>query len=311
MRIVFCGTPAAAVPSLEALAARRPEWEILAVLTQPDRPAGRGRRLAPSPVKSAALALGLDVLSPPDLKGAEIRETLVSLRPDVIAVIAYGHIFRRWLLELPALGCVNVHFSLLPRHRGVAPVQWAILAGDAEAGVVTMRMERGVDTGPVYGERRVPIRDDETAASLTERLAGLGAPLLVETLQKLAAGRAVPRPQDEALATYARRLEKEDGRLDFALPADELARRVRGLWPWPGAFTEFRGDVLKIHRATARPGELAPGRLRLEDGRVEAGTGRGVLLLEEVQAAGKARMEAAAWWRGCRPSLTEALGSGE
>ena len=306
MRIVFCGTPASAVPSLEALA-DHPGWEIAAVLTQPDRPAGRGRQPTPSPVKEAAVARGLTVHAPEKLK--EMRPALTDLAPDVVAVVAYGHIFRRWLLELPRLGCVNVHFSLLPRHRGVAPVTWAILEGDDETGVTTMLMDRGVDTGPTFLEERLAIGSEHTTGTLTEELAKLGGPLLERTLAELEAGRLTPTPQAEEGATYARKLEKDDGRLDWSLSASDLDRRVRGLSPWPGAFTTFRGDPLKVHRVRPADGELEAGRLRVEDGRVEVGTGSGLLQLIEVQAAGKARTEAAAWARGARPAPGELLGA--
>lgn len=307
MRIVFCGTPDSAVPSLRVLAAGGDE--VVAVLTQPDRPAGRGRRPAPSPVRRAAEELGLPVLTPD--KPKHVRAELEAMRPDVIAVVAYGHIFRRWILELPPLGCVNVHFSLLPRHRGVAPVAWAILSGDRETGVATMRMDRGVDTGPVYLTERTVIGDDDTTGTLTERLAEMGAPLLARTLAELAAGRLEAVPQDESRATYARRLEKEDGRIDWTRPAVEIERRIRGLSPWPGAFAGWRDGTLKVHRARVRPGEAAPGALRIRDGRPEVGTGEGVLELVEVQPEGRGRMEGEAWLRGARPRDGEAFRRGE
>jgi methionyl-tRNA formyltransferase len=306
MRIVFCGTPESAVPSLDAIVARKSAWEVVAVLTQPDRRAGRGLRPSPSPVKERALAHDLAVQTPSRLR--DVRETLESLAPDVIAVVAYGHIFRKWLLELPPLGCVNLHFSLLPRHRGVAPVAWAILAGDEETGVTTMRMDRGVDTGPLFRREAVPIKRDDTRGSLTARLAERGGPLLVETLAELEAGKARPQSQDETRATYARKLEKEDGRVDWRQPAAEIERRVRGLHPWPGAFTTFRGKILKVHAADARSGELPAGAVRERDGHVVVGTGDGLLGLREVQMSGKPRLSGEAWFRGARARDTEALG---
>jgi len=305
MRVVFCGTPESAVPSLEAIADRA-GWEIPAVLTQPDRPAGRGLRLEPSPVKKRALERGLPVVEPTRLK--DVRDTLESLRPDVVAVVAYGHIFRQWLLDLPPLGCVNLHFSLLPRHRGVAPVAWAILAGDEETGVSSMRMDRGVDTGPVYRTERVPIGAADTLGSLTARLAEVGGPLLAETIAGLEAGTEEAEPQDESRATYARKLEREDGRIDWTRPAAELARLVRGVHPWPGAFTTFRGQPLKVHAAAAEPGELPAGTLAERGGSVVVGTGEGVLRLVEVQIAGKARATGEAWYRGARSRTAEVLG---
>jgi len=305
VRLVFCGTPDIAVPSLVALA-ERPGWEIAAVLTQPDRPAGRGRASRPSPVKVAAAARGLEVLTPERLK--EVRPLLEELVPDAIAVVAYGQIFRRWLLELPRLGCVNVHFSLLPRHRGVAPVQWAILEGDRETGVTTMQMDRGVDTGPVLLTRRLPIAEDDTAGSLLAKLADVGGPLLARSIEELSAGRLAPSPQPEEGATYARRLEKEDGRIDWNRSAAEIGLRVRGLSPWPGAYTTWRGAILKVHEVRPVEGSLAPGELGREGKRVLVGTGDGVLELITVQAQGKARMEVEAWWRGARPEGADRLG---
>jgi methionyl-tRNA formyltransferase len=307
VRILFCGTPASAVPSLEAVAGGPPRWEVVGVLTQPDRPAGRGRRLRPSPVRAAAEERALRVMTPEKPKHA--RAELEELRPDAIAVVAYGHIFRRWLLELPPLGCVNVHFSLLPRHRGTAPVAWAILSGDAETGVTTMRMDRGVDTGGTYLAEHTVIRPDDTTDRLTARLAEMGASLLVRTLERLEAGTIEPAAQDESRATRAPRLEKEDGRIDWGRPAEEIERRVRGLASWPGAFTTWRGRGLKVHAAAVSPGTLAPGVLRVRDGRVEVGTGHGVLQLVEVQPEGKPRMEAEAWLRGARPDPGAALGT--
>lgn len=306
MRIVFCGTPEAAVPALDAIAARS-GWELAAVLTQPDRRAGRGLRSAPSPVKARALALGVSVHTPARVK--EVRGLLESLRPDVIAVVAYGHIFRQWLLDLPPLGCVNLHFSLLPRHRGVAPVAWAILAGDEETGVATMRMDRGVDTGPVFRTERVPIGPGDTLGSLTASLAALGGPLLADTLAGLEAGTETAEPQDDSRATYARKLEKEDGRIDWSRAAAEIERLVRGLHPWPGAFTTYRGKILKVLAAAAEAGELPAGALRERDGAVVVGTGDGVLRLGEVQIAGKPRTSGEAWFRGARSRDIDILGA--
>jgi methionyl-tRNA formyltransferase len=308
MRVVFCGTPASAAPSLRAIA-REGGFEVPLVLTQPDRPSGRGMHAAESAVKRAARELALPVLTPEKLKS--IREELVAIRPDAVCVVAYGHIFRSWLLELPRLGCVNVHFSLLPRHRGVAPVAWAILEGDRHTGVTTMQMARGVDTGPVFLEERTAIGEAETAGELTARLADMAGPLLVRTLRGLDAGELAARPQDEAAATYARRLEKEDGRIDWARPAEEVARRVRGLSPWPGAFTTYRGRILKIHRARAIDGEgsLRPGEITERGERAVAATGRGAVELVQVQLEGKARMEGIAWLRGARPRSGELLGA--
>jgi methionyl-tRNA formyltransferase len=308
MRIVFCGTPESALPALDAIVRKSRDWHVSAVLTQPDRPAGRGLSLTPTPVKQRALEHALPVFTPERL--ADARDTLESLRPDVIAVVAYGRIFREWLLELPPLGCVNLHFSLLPAWRGVAPVAWAILGGDAETGVSTMRMERGVDTGPVYRTARVTIAPDDTTATLTTRLAEIGGPLLAGTIEGLAAGTEVAVPQDDSRATHAPKLEKEDGRIDWRRPSVEIARLVRGLHPWPGAFTTFRGEHLKVHAAEPRPGDLPAGALREQDGAIVVGTGSGLLRLVEVQIAGKARTTGEAWYRGARSRDLETLGAG-
>lgn len=311
MRIVFAGTPDIAVPSLEAIADRS-GWEIPLVLSQPDRRAGRGRKLRASPVKAAALARGLTVATPE--KPKDVRARLEEIAPDAIAVVAYGHIFRRWLLELPRHGCVNVHFSLLPRHRGVAPVQWAVLEGDAETGVGIMRMDRGVDTGAVYTTEVTPIGPRETAGELLARLADIGAPALVRTLEELASGRARAIPQPEEGATYARRLVKEDGRIDWTGSAARIDRQVRGLAPWPGAYCVFRDVRLKIHEVHPAPAGPptdappdAPGQLRLAQGRVFCGTGEGSLELIGVQPEGKPAMKGEEWARGARLQAGEAL----
>ena len=309
MRILFCGTPESAVPSLRAIAAAHPKWEIPLVLTQPDRGSGRGRLVHSSPVKTEALRLGLPVETPERL--TDLRERIRALEPDAIAVVAYGKIFREWLLDLPRHGCVNVHFSLLPRHRGMAPVAWSILEGDARTGVCTMRMDRGVDTGPVYLMREMPIDPNDTTGTLTAKLAELGAGLLVETLRGLEVGTITLKPQDETKATHAGRIAKEDGRIDWSRPAPEIERRVRALDPWPNAFTTFRGEPLKVLRASLAPGSLPPGVLEMREGVPVVGAGQGALVLKEVQAAGKKRMEGKEWARGARLEAHEVLGKNE
>ena len=314
MRILFCGTPDSAVPSLRAIASARPEWEIPLVLTQPDRGSGRGLALQSSPVKKEALRLGLPVETPERLGDPVMREKIRALQPDVIAVVAYGKIFRSWLLDLPPHGCVNLHFSLLPRHRGMAPVTWALLEGDERTGVSTMRMDPGVDTGPVYLMREMVIEPKDTTGSLTAKLAELGAGLLVETLRGLALGTIEPHAQVESGVTYAKRIDKEDGRIDWSRPAQEIERKVRALDPWPNAFTTFRQDPLKVLRASVLSGELLPGVLEVRSGMPVCGTGDGILALEVVQAAGKNRMEGAFGFAErvlCRRKSSGSAGEGQ
>ncbi len=304
VRIVFMGSPDFAVPTLEALALGRVEprpYTVVGVVTQPDRPAGRGGTLKPPAVKEAALRLGLPVIQPEKLRQPEAMEQLRAWAPDLIVVAAFGQILRPDVLDLPRFGCVNVHASLLPRWRGAAPIQAAILAGDKETGVTIMKMDAGVDTGPILAQRALPIAPDETGGSLFEKLARLGADLLLETLPRYLSGEIVPRPQPEEGVTYAPMLKKEDGLLDFSQPAAALERRVRAMNPWPGAYFEWRGAPLKVLRARVGE-EKSPGagrRLTVE-GRPALGCGEGILLLEEVQPAGKKPMPGKAFLAGAR-----------
>jgi methionyl-tRNA formyltransferase len=257
MRIVFAGTPDFAVPSLRAAASRQ---EVVAVYTQPDRPAGRGRALTPSPVKLAALERGITVLQPETLKSQVSRDALKALQPDLMVVVAYGLILPRKILEIPRFGCWNVHASLLPRWRGAAPIQRAIEAGDRETGVCLMQMEAGLDTGPVLLSQSLAIGEQDTGGQLHDRLAELGAQVLADGLGLLRAGiRPVPRPQPEAGVTYAHKLEKSEAKLDWSLPAPTLANKVRAFQPWPVAEAEIAGERLRIHAAIALP--LAHGRV--------------------------------------------------
>lgn len=312
-RVVFMGTPDFAVPALEALADAH---QVVGVVTQPDRPAGRGQRLAPSPVKQAALERGLPLFQPQSLRTPEAVAQLAAWEPEVIVVAAFGQILRQDVLNLPprSHGCLNVHASLLPRWRGAAPVAAAILAGDAVTGVTIMLMDAGLDTGPILAQREEPIRPDDTRATLQERLALLGTELLIETLPPYLAGDLLPRPQPEEGVTYAKQLRKEDGLLDWSLPAAELDRRVRALTPWPGAFTMWRGRRLKVLRAVPLPGwrgDAPPGTVvALADG-VAVATGKGVLRLEEVQLAGKRPMDMATFIRGQREFVGSRLGVAE
>lgn len=326
MRVVFMGTPPFAVPSLERLLSAG--IEVSLVITQPDRPAGRGRALLPPPVKVVALARGLPVYQPRRLRDEGVLQTLAAARPEAIVVAAFGQLLPRAVLELPALGCLNVHASLLPRHRGAAPIPAAILAGDEMTGVTIMLMEAGLDTGPILAQVAEPIRPEDTAGSLAERLAESGARLLVDTLPRWAQGSIRPRPQDESLATYAPELKKEDGLLDWSLPAEDLWRRCRAFYPWPGAYTLWRGRPLKVLASVpvvASAASLAPGETTLlaegsavtptVEGLVApagrllvVGTGRGALGLLRVQAAGGRPLSGAELARGHRDLVGTRLG---
>ncbi len=300
-KIVFMGSPEFALPTLRALAGHYP---VAGVITQPDRPAGRGRVLVAPPVRLLAQELGLPVIQPEKLRQPEAMDQLRQWAPDLIVVAAFGQILRQAVLDLPPFGCVNVHASLLPRWRGAAPINAAILHGDAQSGVTIMRMDPGVDTGPMLSQRAVDIYPDDTAGSLGERLAALGADLLVETLPAYLGGDLKPRPQDEAAATYAPMLKKEDGALDFSQPAADLARRVYAFNPWPGAFIEWPGQPLKIHRAEAATADdapaLPPGAHTVYRGLPAIATAQGVLLLNEVQPAGKKAMPGKVFLQGAR-----------
>ncbi len=294
MRLVFMGTPEFAVPTVEALA--RAGHQVLAVVAQPDRPAGRGQALKVPATKAWAAARGVPVLQPEKVRDGALATALRALEPDLLVVTAYGRILGRDLLTLAPLGAINVHASLLPRWRGAAPIQWAVAAGDAETGVTIMQMDEGLDTGDVLLVRATSIGLDETAEGLAPRLAALGGEALVEALALLAAGALVPIRQAEAGVTLAPILERSHGLLDFTRPAAELACRVRGFTPWPGTYTSVGGRVLKVHRAlalSATPGDGPPGTARVAGGvlRVACG-GATALELLEVQPEGKKRMAA-------------------
>ncbi len=297
MRVIFCGTADFAVPSLHALAKQH---DVVLVVTQQDRPAGRGRKQQMSPVKQAALELDLAVTQPQSLRRRAVAAELAAAAADVIVVAAYGKILPRSILDLPPLGCLNVHASLLPSHRGAAPVSAAILAGDAMTGVTIMQMDEGLDTGPILRQRSIPLAEDETTATLTEALSRLGADHLLPTLDDWAAGRIEPRAQDASKATYAPQLKKSDGLVRWGQDAEAICRHVRAMQPWPGAVTFWEGRQLKILRARPLPstaGEV-PGRAVHHQSELAVVAGAGLVILEEVQIAGKRALPAAEFLRG-------------
>jgi methionyl-tRNA formyltransferase len=297
-RIVFMGSPDFAVSTLEALARLYP---VVGVVTQPDRPAGRGGRLNPPAVKAAALRIGIPIIQPEKLRLPEAMTQLQAWAPDLIVVAAFGQILRQEVLDLPRFGCINVHGSLLPRGRGAAPIQASILAGDKETGITIMKMDPGVDTGPILSQRALPVAPDDTAGTLYAKMASLGAELLLETLPPFLSGELVPWPQPEEGTSYAPMLKKADGLLDFTRPANELERRVRAMNPWPGAYFDFIGTPLKILRARVSGGKSPGAGLKLTVERCPAmGTGKGILILEEVQPAGKRPMPGTAFLAGTR-----------
>ncbi|QJD29143.1 methionyl-tRNA formyltransferase [Methylococcus geothermalis] len=293
MNIVFAGTPAFAVPALHALIASG--HSPCAVYTQPDRPAGRGRKLMASPVKQLAADYGIPVLQPESLKGPEELGRLRELAPDLMVVVAYGLILPTPILAVPRLGCVNIHASLLPRWRGAAPIQRAILAGDPETGVTLMRIEPRLDAGPMLAKRNCPIAGDDTAATLHDRLAGLGAEMLIELLPELEAGGLPGETQDEALVTYAEKIEKSEARIDWRQNAAQIDRRVRAFNPWPVAETTLEGTVLRIWAAQAldTPLDAAPGTAVAASKNFDVACGQGTLRILEIQPPGKRRMSAA------------------
>jgi methionyl-tRNA formyltransferase len=295
IRAVFMGSPDFAMPSLKALADLYP---VVGVVTQPDREAGRGRTLVAPPVKRMALELGLPVIQPEKLRAPEAMAQLQAWAPDVIVVAAFGQILRPAVLDLPRFGCINVHGSLLPRWRGAAPIQAAILAGDQETGISIMKMDSGVDTGPILAQRPLSISPGDTAGTLFDKMSALGAELLAATLPGYLDGRIQPRPQPEAGATYAPMLKKEDGLLDFTRPAEELARRVRAFNPWPGTYFDWRDGNIKVHAAHAIPFNSEPGKFLVYEKSPAVGTNGGILVLDIVQPAGKKPMPGKSFFAG-------------
>ena len=291
------GSPDFSLSTLRALA---DAYEVVGVVTQPDRASGRGRELKAPPVKVLAQELGIPVIQPEKLKQPEAMEQLRAWAPDLIVVAAFGQLLRKDVLDLPRFGCVNVHASLLPRWRGAAPINAALLAGDEETGVTIMQMDVGLDTGPMLAKRAIRLTRDDTAGSVFERLSQLGADLLIEILPKYLSGELVPQPQPEEGMTYAPMLKKEEGRLDFSQDVVALERRIRAFNPWPGAFMEFEGTMLKVHRAHVEAGTVEAGKKVIVQNQPAVGVGGGLLVLDEVQPAGKKTMSGRSFLSGAR-----------
>ena len=314
MRLIFAGTPEVALPSLNALVGSA--HEVVAVITRPDAPSGRGRRMVPSPVKARAMELGIEVWEPMRLKDPDFLDRLSAAAPDLCPVVAYGNLIPQAALDLPRQGWVILHFSLLPAWRGAAPVQHAVISGDQIIGASTFQIEAGLDTGPVFGTLTETVRPTDTSGDLLGRLADAGAGLLLATVDGIASGELVAVPQPAEGVSHAPKLTVEDARIDFALPAMAIDRRIRGCTPAPGAWTTFRGERLKLGPVTiaavgegAVAGSLAPGELRVTKSQVEAGTATGPVVLGQLQALGKKPMPAADWARGIRPGPGERLGA--
>jgi len=318
MRIVFCGTPSFAVPTLKHLLAQT-DFEIVGLITQPDRPRGRGQEVSFSPVKEAALAANLLVHQPEKIRAPESETLLKKLAPDFVVIIAYGQIMPARLLPIPKLGWINLHASLLPKYRGAAPINWAIVNGETLTGVTTMRIDAGMDTGEMLLQREIEIGARETAPELAARMAESGAPLMAETLRGLAAGTIAPKPQNHAEASYAPMLKKEDGRIDWRLPAMEIYNRMRGFAPWPGAYTTFRGQTCHVWgQPVSKEGDAglpsgagggAPGTLLREKNELHVWCGDAtVLRLGLVQLEGRKPVKAGDFANGARLKSSERFG---
>ena len=316
LNLVFCGTPSFAVPTLDKLLAAG--HSVPLVVTQPDRPRGRGMEVSVSPVKDAAIRLGIAVAQPAAIKNnAEFRDQLAAIRPDAVIVVGYGRIIPQWMIDLPQLGNLNLHASLLPKYRGAAPIQWAIANGESITGVTTMRIDAGLDTGDILMQREIAIAPEDTAETLGPKLASIGADLMVETLRGLDTGQVRPTPQDHSQASLAPILKREDGCMDFARSANDLFNRLRGFQPWPGAFTIFKGRTLQVHRAQPlqHAVKLTPGEIAVEGTRLFVGCGKNkaqdadtALELIEIQLEGKRRMTAQEFINGYRPKSGDHLG---
>jgi methionyl-tRNA formyltransferase len=305
-QIVFMGTPAFAVPVLKALITHH---TVIGVVTQPDRPAGRSREPQMSPVKQLALQHAIPVFQPEKIRRPEAIDTLKHWQPDVYVVAAFGQILPQTVLDIPPHGSINVHASLLPRWRGAAPIPAAIRAGDSETGVTIMQMDAGLDTGPILTQRAVPIAPDDTGQSLYDKLAVLGAELLIDTLPAYLAGRITPQPQDDTQVTYAPTISKEEGRIDWTQPAIQIERQIRAFDPWPGTYTTWNGQQLKILTASARPGLAAPGQVINQSDGIAVGTGEGLLYLRLIQLAGRSALPVEEFIRGRPAFVNSVLGS--
>lgn len=319
MRIVFMGTPDFSVPTLESLA--ESGHQVVAVVTQPDKPKGRGKEVQMPPVKQAALARGIPVYQPLRARDSGFIRQMQKLEPDVMVVIAFGQILSEELLKVPVYGCINIHASLLPKYRGAAPIQWAVINGDEETGITTMMMDPGLDTGDMLEKRVVKLSGTETGGSLFDRLSRMGGELILSTLKKLEAGTLVRTPQDHSQATHVKKITKELGRMDWSMDAVSLERLVRGLNPWPSAYTHYQGKMLKIWEAQV---EAASGReagmgagegipasgqiLEARGGCLRVQTGKGVLKIQSLQLEGKKRMDTAAFLRGFQMESGSVLG---
>lgn len=307
MRIVFMGTPDFAVPSLEALL--KSDDQVVGVVTQPDRPKGRGQEVIPSPIKVVCLREGIPLLQPLKMKDPAFLDALRQWKPDIIMVTAFGRILPSAVLTLPPLGCINVHGSLLPKYRGAGPIQWAVIRGEQETGITTMLMDEGMDTGDMLLQEKVAILPEDTAGTLAPRLAEVGGRLLVETLRRLKAGTLTPQPQDHTVATMAPLLKKEDGLIDWTLTAREIANRVRGLSPWPGAYTYVNGErwTLCLVSAGEESQGAVPGLVtKVAKDRIDVATGGGTIHIREIQPSNSRRMTVAQYLAGHR--LAEGIG---
>jgi len=309
LKLVFCGTPRFAVPTLDRLI--EAGFRVSLVVTQPDRPKGRGLELVASPVKQRALQLGLPITQPATIRNnGDFRVQLTELKPDAILVVGYGRIIPQWMLDLPPLGNINLHASLLPEYRGAAPVQWAIARGETTTGVTTMKIDEGLDTGDILLQQEIPIATGDTAETLAPKLAAIGADLMITTLQGLQTGAVHPRQQDHSRATLASILKKEDGLIDFSRPAFEILNRLRGFQPWPGAYSKFRGKNLQIWRAELSDRALPSAELKVEGDHLLVGCGEGTSIrIVDLQLEGKKGISGADFIRGYRPLPGEKLGS--